>query len=417
MLPFLNRSMVRQLYTMIRVNCTVGRDVKDRYTCLMVTIQANTIATQSASHIGIDARLLGYRKGGIAEYTRQLIKALGELDSKNYYTIIHRFCDNETYCPTPHFQRVNAYTPAHHRFERTALGIELLGHRIDLLHSPDFIPPRWGAKQQVITVHDLHFLHYPQFQTADSLRYYRDQIEWSVKHADHIFAQTQGTKNEIIELLKVPEEKITVHLLGVNSEFQVLDQNVIQEKLAPYNLPNEYILFVGTIEPRKNIPNLLRAYAQLREDIPDVLPMVLGGQLGWHADESLQTITDLGLENCVIWFEDVPFDVLPALYNQAQLLVLPSFHEGFGMPAIEAMKCGTPVVVSNRGSLPEVVGEHGLYVEPDDIGSIADGIRRLLEDHDLYKRLQESGLVHARTYSWQRMAEIALDVYGRLLEQ
>ena len=382
----------------------------------MTTHPTTSTATESTTRIGIDARLLAYRKGGIAEYTRQLIQALAERDSANQYTIIHRFRDSQTYCPSPNFQRLNAYTPAHHRFERTALGLELFPRRLDLLHSPDFIPPRWGAKRQVITIHDLHFLQYSQFQTADSLRYYRDQIEWAVNHADHIFAQTEGTKNEIIDLLNVPEEKITVHLLGVNESFQVLDNGIVEAKLAPYNLPQEYILFVGTIEPRKNLPNLLRAYAHLHERNADVLPLVLGGQRGWFADESLQAITDLGLENCVIWFEDVPFEVLPALYNRARLVVLVSFHEGFGMPAVEAMACGTPVVVSNRGSLPEVVGDYGVYVEADDIENIADGISRLLTDSDLYTQLRDGGLNHAKTYSWRRTAEIALAIYHQLLE-
>lgn len=382
----------------------------------MATYQTIQNLTNSPARIGIDARLLGYRKGGIAEYTRQLINALAERDSTNHYTIIHRFRDSQTYCPSPNFQRLNTYTPAHHRFERTALGLELIPRPLDLLHSPDFIPPRWGAKRQVITIHDLHFLQYSQFQTTDSLRYYRDQIGWAVNHADHIFAQTEGTKNEIIDQLNVPEEKITVHLLGVNEAFRILDNDVIEAKLAPYNLPQEYILFVGTLEPRKNLPNLLRAYAHLRESNADILPLVLGGQHGWFADESLQTITDLGLENCVIWFEDVPFDVLPALYNRARLLVLVSFHEGFGMPAVEAMACGTPVVVSNRGSLPEVVGDYGIYVEPDDLENIADGILRLLTDSVLYTQLRDGGLNHAKTYSWRRTAEIALNVYHQLVE-
>jgi glycosyltransferase involved in cell wall biosynthesis len=216
-------------------------------------------------------------------------------------------------------------------------------------------------------------------------------------------------------MLKVPEDKVSVHLLGVNEAFRVMDEDVVEATLAPYDLPSEYMLFVGTIEPRKNIPNLLRAYAQLRASDRDMLPLVLGGQRGWFAEESLQTIEDLGLENCVYWFEDVPFDVLPALYNRARLVVLVSFHEGFGMPAIEAMACGTPVVVSKRGSLPEVVGEHGVYVEAEDIDSIADGIGRLLGDRVLYERLRDGGLGHAKTYSWQRTAEIALGVYHQLL--
>jgi glycosyltransferase involved in cell wall biosynthesis len=346
-----------------------------------------------------------------------LILALAELDPANEYAIIHNFRDQETYCPADNFRRVNALTPCHHRLERMALSVELARYRLDVLHSPDFIPPRQAARCHVITIHDLHFLHYPQFQTAESLRYYRDQIHWAVRRADHIFAQTHHTRQEIMEMLDAPGDKITVHLLGVNPAFRVMDKTEARAILAPYRLPEDYLLFVGTIEPRKNIPGLLRAYARLRQSRPDIPPLVLGGQRGWFADQELAPVSELGLTERVTWLEDVPFRVLPALYNGARLLALPSFTEGFGMPAIEAMACGTPVVVSERGALPEVVGECGVYVNPDDPASIADGIGRLLEDSALREQLRQSGLRHAATYSWRRTAEIALQVYRTMAER
>lgn len=369
----------------------------------------------TSPRIGIDARLLAYRKGGIAEYTRQLIQALAALDSESRYTIIHRYRDSQSYIPGDNFKRLNAFTPAHHRFERTALSLELLPRRLDLLHSPDFIPPRWATRKHIITIHDLHFLHYPQFQTADSLRYYRDQIQWAVGHANHILAQTESTRREIIDMLNVPEDKITVHLLGVHPDFQVLDAALVNRLLAPYALPEMYMLFVSTIEPRKNIPNLLKAYASLRQKHADLPALVLAGQYGWNAGESLAMIDTLNLGSSVIWFEDVPFEVLPALYNRAVLLVLPSFHEGFGMPAIEAMACGTPIVVSNRGALPEVVGECGVFIDPESVDSIADGLWQALSDTALRERLRGEGLARAKTFTWKRTAEIALRVYRQVM--
>ncbi len=366
----------------------------------------------TSTHIGIDARLLAYRRGGIASYTHQLIATLADLDSATRYTILQRPHDSQSYTPAPNFRRLDCYTPAHHRYEGAALSVELLPRRLDLLHSPDFIPPWRGARRHIITIHDLHFLHYPNFQTTHSLRYYRDQIQWAVGRADHILAQTQSTKDDIVEHLGVSPSKITVHLLGVNAAFRVLPTDEVTATLQPFQLPHDYLLFVGTIEPRKNILGLLAAYDQLMAQYKDVPPLVLAGQLGWNADTLVAAIAS---RPHVKWIRDVGMDVLPALYNAAQLLVLPSFHEGFGLPALEAMACGTPVVVAERGGIPEVVGAAGVYVDPEQSASIADGLWRVFSDSTLSAHLRQAGLYQATQFSWQHTAKIALDVYQQVL--
>lgn len=364
--------------------------------------------------IGIDARLLGYRMGGISEYTRQLIDALAVLDTETAFTILHRYSDNKTYTPSKNFRRANLYTPAHHRFERVALSVELAPYRLGLLHSPDFIPPYRGAQKHVITIHDLHFLRYPEFQTSDSLRYYAQQIHAAVAHADHIFAQTEGTRQEIVGRLNVPSDKVTVHLLGVNPAFQVLDTATVAACRERYRIPKNYLLFVGTIEPRKNLPGLIEAYQQLKARYQDMPPLVIVGHTGWNAEPSLQAMKTAG--NSVIWLQGVPFEDLPALYNGAMLLVLPSFHEGFGMPAVEAMACGTPVVVARRGSLPEVVGEAGVYIDPEDATAIAHAIATLLDDSQRAADFIQKGLKRANQFTWAHTAQIALNVYRNVLE-
>lgn len=361
--------------------------------------------------IGIDARLLYYRHGGIPEYTRQLIQALADLDQTTTYQIVHNFRDPQSYTPADNFQRVNAFTPAHHRFERTALSIEMLPRRLDIFHSPDFIAPRRAARRHVITIHDLHFLFHPEFLAPDGLDYYQHNIQPSVDRADHILVQTEGTKQDVIERLNVPAEKITVHLLGVNPAFQPQPEREIVRVREKFGLPADYLLFVGTIEPRKNIPNLIRAYNHLREQYPDVPRLVLGGQPGWRVDEATANLD----ERTVTWIRGVPAEDLPALYAGASMLILPSFHEGFGMPAVEAMACGTPVVVTDRGSVPEVVGDAGLYIDPDSPESIAHAIGQLLHNTDLREHLQQQGLERAHQFTWAKTARIALDVYHSLL--
>jgi glycosyltransferase involved in cell wall biosynthesis len=367
--------------------------------------------------IGIDARLTGYRDGGISEYTRRLIEGLAWLDHTDEYAILHAARPTRVgpdLAPAGNFRRVTALTPCHHRFERIMLSLEVLRLRLDVLHSPDFIPPRLGAKHYVITVHDLNFLYYPQFQTADSLRYYSSHIRAAVRQADHILADSQATKDDLNRLLGVPLDKVTVHRLGVDPAFQPLPGDAVRAVRERLGLPLGYLLFVGTFEPRKNLPGLLEAYAALCADLPDAPPLVIVGRRGWLYESVFQKVAALRLESRVRWLEDLPFADLPAVYNSAAALVAPSFYEGFGLPALEAMACGVPTVVSNRGSLPEVVGDTGLLIDPDKPDELAEALRRVLVDRDLRRRSAQAGLARAATFTWQHTAEMALSVYRRV---
>ncbi len=365
--------------------------------------------------IGIDARLIHYRPGGIAEYTRHLITELAALDQQTEYLVLHHARAQETLTPAPNFKRVNVFTPSHHRLERWSLAAELLPRRLDVLHSPDLIPPVGGARCRVITVHDLHFLHYPQYMTAESLRYYREQAQWAVRTADHILVDSVATQQDLIDLLHVPAEKMTVHMLGVTSEFKPLPGDIVLDCRKRYGLPSAYLLFVGTYEPRKNITGLLDAYHLLCQTQPDLPPLVLVGRRGWLYEDIFAKVEALKLSDRVIWVENAPMVDLPALYNGALALVLPSHYEGFGLTPLEAMACGTPVITSNRGSLPEVVGDAGLLVNPDDPADIAASIERLLSDTALRSRLSAAGLARAALFTWRRTAEQTLAVYRRLL--
>jgi glycosyltransferase involved in cell wall biosynthesis len=362
--------------------------------------------------IGIDARLNHYRPGGSAEYTRHLILELGKLDQANQYFILHHAKGQETYTPGPNFRRVNLYTPCHHRLERWSLSAEIARLRLDVLHSPDAIPPAFGAQRRITTIHDLHYLYYPQFMTADSRRYYNDQIAWAVKTADHILVSSHSTQHDLMELLHVPADKMTVHVLGVNEIFHPQPPDIVQVCRVKYHLPKSYILFVGTFEPRKNLPGLFEAYHLLRQDIPDLPPLVLAGRRGWLYDDIFAKAEELKLHDCLIWLENLPTDDLPALYTGADMLVLPSHYEGFGLPALEAMACGTVPVASNRSSLPEVVGDGGLLIEPDDPAAIAEAIRRILFDPALRDQLRQKGLAQAARFTWEQTARSALAVYG-----
>jgi glycosyltransferase involved in cell wall biosynthesis len=365
--------------------------------------------------IGIDARILAYRRGGIASYVAHLLPALAALDPEPDYRILRNWRDRTAAEAGPNFRRATVWTPCHHRFERWALGIEVTRLRLDLMHSPDFIPPALGARRSVITVHDLNFLYYPQFLTPESRRYYAGQIRWAVGRAAHILTDSEATRRDVVCMLEVPPEKVTTVHLAADPAFRPMSQDQVDPVLARYGLERGFLLFVGTLEPRKNLPGLLTAYRLLLDRRATRAPLVIVGGRGWLYDEVFQRAESLGLSERVRFLSDVPDADLPAITNGAALLVTPSFYEGFGLPALEAMACGTPVVISDRGSLPEIVGEAGVQVDPDDPPAIAAGMSRVLSDAHLRRQLEQTGMARAATFTWAKAARETLAVYREVL--
>ena len=367
-------------------------------------------------HIGIDCRLPFYQMGGISQYILHLLPALAALDGENQYSLFHMQRDGRSHTPSaPNFQRRNVLTPCHHKLERWTLGVELLPHRLDLLHSPDFIPPQWGGPRKLITVHDLNFIFYPQFLTQASMRYYADQIERAVQVADHILADSHATRHDLIEQLRVPPEKITTVHLAANPLYeQAYDETAVSTTLQKHNLPRDFILFVGTLEPRKNLPFLIRAYRQLLQAGEIDVPLILVGGKGWLYEEVFTAIDELSLHKQVRHLSGIFDEQLAHLYHAAGVLVTPSHYEGFGLPALEAMHCGCPVIVSDRGSLPEVAGEAGMQLGLDDEVVWTEALHRVLTDSSLREKMITKGHTQAKTFSWQKAAEMTLQIYKSL---
>jgi glycosyltransferase involved in cell wall biosynthesis len=365
------------------------------------------------TQIGIDARLTYYRDGGISTYIRRLIQALDGLNPTEDFTVFYHRKDTQQI--STQFDYAKLWTPAHHRIERLALSVELAWRGLDVFHSPDFIPPYRGAKRHVITVHDLTFLHYPQYLTADSRRYYNDKITAACHHADAILAVSEATKRDLISMLNVPESKITVQPHGAGEQYRPMSLDETEPIRAALDIPRGYILHVGTWEPRKNIIGLLKAYRLLMDAMPDAPPVLLVGRRGWLFEESQAEIEALGIQDHIIWRENVTDEQLPAVYNMAAVLVSPSFYEGFGMPALEAMACGIVPIVSNRSSLPEVVSDVGLLINPDEPESITAALQQALTDSAWRESQAQAAIERAALFTWERSAQIALQTYTSVL--
>jgi glycosyltransferase involved in cell wall biosynthesis len=264
-----------------------------------------------------------------------------------------------------------------------------------------------------VTVHDLAFLKYSDQVTAKRYQYLHRMIRSSVKRADVVLVPSQATRGDVIETFDIEPGHVKVTPLGVDPRFQPAPAEAISVARASFGLQNPYILTVGTLEPRKNLPALVRAFATLRDDVPHDL--VLAGPDGWLMDEIEATIQESGIQERVRRIGFAEDEALTALYSGADVVAIPSLYEGFGLPVLEAMATGAPVLTSNLSSLPEVAGDAAILVDPTRIDAIADGLRRILESDTLRNQLRAAGPQQAARFTWEQTAKRTRDAYQSIV--
>ncbi len=290
-------------------------------------------------------------------------------------------------------------------------------HKLHLYHDPSFMAYRFDGPA-VITVHDLAWIRYPETHPAERVRELNRLMPETVERAAQILVDSEFVRKEVINHYGISPEKVTTTLLGVSAEFKPQSAEQCAAVLQSYGLEyGQYILAVGTLEPRKNLSTVIAAFAQLPEALRRRFPLVIAGMNGWgdhgHSDY-LEKLIARGAARLVGY---VPQPLLPALYAGARMLVYPSLYEGFGLPPLEAMACGVPVIASNRASLPEVVGSAGILVEPLDDGQIATHMQRLCEDHRLHAELNAAGQERATRFTWRTCALETLAIYKKAIAQ
>jgi glycosyltransferase involved in cell wall biosynthesis len=372
-----------------------------------------------ATHVGVNAHLLslaeGYRSAGITSYIFHLLRHLPGIAKEMEYTV---FLSEKRYVGEPGLQLQRSRLPTNLPpvrilWEQALLPWIVQREALDLVHTTAFVGPLASSCPFVVTVHDLSFLFFPQSFRSLRRSYLRVFARMSVRQARRVIAVSESTKNDLVKIYGISPAKIDVVYNGVDASFQPLPADRVASFRQQNRLPDRFILFVGTLEPRKNIVRLIEAYAKLPKER---LPLLLVGGKGWFYDEIFARVEALGLTGEVHFVGFVPAEDLPLWYNAADLFVYPSIYEGFGLPPLEAMACGTAVITSTASSLPEVVGKAGRLVDPTDTDALAGAMAQVLGNRDVQQELEAAGLVQAAGFSWESAARGTVDSYRRALK-
>jgi len=393
--------------------------------------------------IGIDATITALTsddKSGIYHYILYLVSALLDIDTENEYILFFNFLKNKH---LKGYREVCSLLKGKDNFRAVVsrfppqistplrLPIDLFTGSVDVFHGPAHVIPPVLLGKGVITIHNTsqgpEFTDNPEW--IESIKDKPHLIDWykgrlryfsyknkhlprSVKRADLIISISNYTKNDIIEMLGVPENKVKVVYHGVSPRFtSIEDVELLDAVKAKYNIEGSYILFVSTFNPNKNIIRLLEAFHELRYSSNLKHRLVLVGRKTWYYPVVLKKIQELQLEDIIICPGHITHEDLPAFYSGADLFICPSLLEGFGMPILEAMACGTPVVSSNAAALPEIVGDAGILVNPHSSEDLAEGMYRVLSNDNLKSELRNQGIKRAKLFTWEKTARDTLEAY------
>ncbi len=371
--------------------------------------------------IGVNAHLLsftpGYRRAGVSQYTEQIVRHLMATvpDSGDTLTIFAgpeapptRYIADGVLWRTSHLP--TGHAPGRIIWEQAVAPIAAIRAGLDVLFCPVNVVPLAATVPTVVTVHDLAFLAHPEaFHTAKR-RYLTAMTRLSVHRAQRVIAVSGHTRNDLVRHFGLRAERVTVIPNAADARFRPTDDsNAISRFKDAHGLPDHFILFVGTLEPRKNLRRLIEAFASLAADHRET-KLVIVGAAGWLTSDLAPLVQTRGLSNRIIFTGYVPDDELPLWYQAATIFCYPSLYEGFGLPVLEAMACGTPVITARTSSLPELTGDAALLVDPTAVTELTDALKTVLADGSRRHAMSQAGLARARSFSWERTAAATLAV-------
>jgi glycosyltransferase involved in cell wall biosynthesis len=376
-------------------------------------------------HIGLNAQLLSlsqsYRGAGISWYIINLLKNLAQVSPDHFqYTAFLHDRDFAAQAEALHFRfsRLPTQRPMVRIFwEQVVQPLALRQAGVDLLHALAFVAPVASPAPYVVTVYDLSFIRYPQAFRPFQRWYLGQFTRRTVSRAKAVITISESTRQDVIHFLHVPPERVHTIYCGSDAAYRPLPPAQVDAFKSRHHLPDKFILFLGTLEPRKNIEGLIRAYARWKQSEPTAPPLVIAGGKGWYYHQIFELVETLNLTDSIRFPGYIPQDSLPLWYNAATLFVYPSLFEGFGLPVLEAMACGTPVITSTASSLPEVTGTDGAarLVEPDDIEGLAQAMAEISNQPARQAEMSARGLIRAAQFSWQKTAQQTVAVYQKVI--
>lgn len=365
----------------------------------------------------IDFTQIPLQKAGVGIYALNLVSAIFNLDKENEYFIV---IQNDEHCldliQNQRFRLIKVPAKIFRRFvfrlflEQIYLPLLALKHGIDVLHSLHYSFPIFSPAKKIATIHDMALFLFPKEHLFIKVYYFRFFIYLSSKIADTIIVDSYSTRNDFLKKFG-SEDKVRVVYLGRNKDFShEPDLKATQRIMDKYKIEDPYLLFIGTIEPRKNIGNLIHAFDKLINSGAEY-KLVISGKKIWYFNDVFRLVNKLSLEKRVIFTGFIEEEEKPYLIKGARVFVFPSIYEGFGIPVLEALSCGVPTVTSNVSSLTEVAGDAALLVKPNDVNDLYSGIKRLLDDEGLCSRLRQKAILQANKFSWEKTALETIQAY------
>ena len=370
--------------------------------------------------IALDAHTLGSQVGGNETYIKNLIRGFAAIDRKNEYFLylppgahpngflksLPESFSVRTLWPASPWIRIPFSTP-----------FRLAQDKIDLLLLQYAAPPVCPAPY-VLTIHDISWEYYPDyFKPVERLRL-KEITPFSARKAAHVITCSEHSKKDIVNLYKVPEEKVTVTYYGKDPAFRKIhDPSLLAGIKSRYGITGPFILYVGNIQPRKNLVRLIEAFSHLKKEAKLPHKLVIVGKKAWLFSDVFDSVRQTGIESEILFTGYVPDEELPLLYNAADLFVYPSIFEGFGLPVLEALACGTPVITSNTSSLAELAGEAAVLIDPLSIQELTDAMIRVLRDEKLRLLLAEKGLRRASQFTWEKTSRQTLEIFEKVYAQ